>query len=589
VKSSIKEQDPSEPLGKQLRRARIFEDEDEMNNEINDKLNVVLKRIGSNPQYRQVVENFLKYSDDVYDRLYKATKSESGDLKETEDLRKILDEAWEILHDFTGRHSNTVPKLRKEVRSTLERLRSDDELTVWGQEFRRFLTDLMANPESSQRRTEETKQIINRGQSLIDKYREDLDRIYYHARSVFETIQDDPSIQQFQNQLSQLVKDLSQNSSGQPDLFVMEKSMTVIKNLLVERFRKTLVDVPIRRVVINSSAMDLELTNLTLEGNGLVPDNLNVELTSLSNIQLTKDTDSIQHVKIRLSADHINPRLRGLRFDLNKKSFPSLKDNGIADLSLEGRGLCTDIVVEFKFVSNEISKARLTTCSATIDRVSLTIEEQKHTIIGPLFTPVIQTNIRRRLETGVQQFLDTKINQIIKQLNDWFRTRPFETMMRRGNEGIHAAQRNIEQLKQRGNEGIRDAKRTIERSTQGQGITGGKSWDSQQQGSIGIDQGEKKSSIQDPLKLNQQGSMELGPDVHHLNQADTSSSGLKSDTMGNVLKDVKHDHDLKSVEKKYGGNTKPIDQHLGGQQQDWPPLQQQVGQQQQPFKEQPSS
>jgi len=377
----------------------------------------------------------------------------------------------------------------------------------------------------------------------------------------------------------------------------------VIKNLLVERFRKTLVDVPIRRVVINSSEMDLELTNLTLEGTGMVPDNLNIKFTSFSNIQLTKDTDSIQKFKIRLSADHINPRFRGLKFDLDKKSFPALQDHGIADLAFEGRGLCTDVVVEFEFISNQISKAKLTTCSATIEKVTLNIEEQKHNIIGPLFTPVIQTNIRTRIENGVKQFLETKIYQIIKQLNDWFRTRPFETMMRRGNEAIIEAQRNIEELKQRANEGIRDVQRTIEKSTQGQGMTGEKKSSNddplnlnqqqglmglhdplnlnQQQGSMGLghglNQGEKKSSnddllnfnqqqglmglhdplnlnqqqgsmgLHDPLNLNQQqGSMELG---HGLNLGDTkSSSGHKSDAMKDVLQEVKQDHDLKHVE-----------------------------------------
>jgi len=92
-------------------------------------------------------------------------------------------------------------------------------------------------------------------------------------------------------------------------------------------------------------------------------------------------------------------------------------------------------------VSNQISKASLTTCTAKIDKVNLKIEEQKHNILGALFTPIIQTSIKTRMEKGVEQFIEKKIHQLIRQLNDWFRTRPFETMMKKGNEGIQVAQR----------------------------------------------------------------------------------------------------------------------------------------------------
>jgi hypothetical protein len=442
----MEEGDDTHTIGEKLKRKIFDTDEDQMD-DISEKLGTLLRHVSQQEHYQIVVKNFMKYSAQIYDVLYRA-KEDSSRTKEAEDLRRSLDEAWEILNDFAGRDKRLVPRFRKHLIGVLEKVSDDEELRSWFHESHNLLIELMENPEKVEKTKERTNKMIHRGRDLSNKYREDLEEVYVDAQRIVERIQSDPVVKNFQRQLKQLGRDLALNAKGQPDLFVIERSMSTIKDIILERFKKkVLVDIPIRRVEVRSQEMDILLTNISVEGTGFVPELLHVKMASYSDFHLQKSPEAQTKFRLRLRVEQMKPHFKGVQFAYYKKTFPSIKDHGVADVLFDGTGMNVDVAMTFVIEAGSISRAVLTTCTVSLDKITLKIDIAKHDILDAILAPIIQARLRTRIESGVHDFIQSKLNQIVDQLNDWFATRPFDQMLMKGNETLREVVDEIERKK----------------------------------------------------------------------------------------------------------------------------------------------
>jgi len=186
------------------------------------------------------------------------------------------------------------------------------------------------------------------------------------------------------------------------------------------------------------------LTNISVQGTGFVPETLHVEISSYSHFHFQKSPQAEQRFRLRLRVEQIKPQFKNVNFSYQKKSFPSLNDYGVADVLFEGDGLSADVAITFNIEAGQISRAILTTCDVNLDSISLNIDIAKHDILDTLLLPLFQANLRRRFRSVVHEFIHTRLHQLIDLLNDWFLTKPFETMMVRGNETLHDVVKEME-------------------------------------------------------------------------------------------------------------------------------------------------
>jgi len=271
----------------------------------------------------------------------------------------------------------------------------------------------------------------------LNKEKLDFEKLYSEARAIVFEIRSDPVVLDFGNRLKSLGKNIVLNRQGYPDIFTMEESMIQIKNLLVELFRGALVEVPIKKIEFHNDNFDAKLSRISVAGQGFFPESVNVKFANYTNFEFHKSPTTKTVFKLAISVDQVKPVFRDLKFWFHKKNFPSLEDNGTADLLFEGNGLCAKSVISFAVESGELSRAKLEVLNVDLDKIKINIgTTQKHEFLDTLFAPIVASRVRQRLRSALYAQLETRLLQIVNQLNDWFATAPLESLKMKANESL---------------------------------------------------------------------------------------------------------------------------------------------------------
>jgi len=403
--------------------------EDQILEQIRDKAKKFVKRVSEDEENRSLFRNFFQFSEQMYDSLYRATQEakEKRQQKASSDLGKILDESWGILGDFVG--EDMVSKFRENGNKFLSELDSDDKLRGWMKECKNLCLEIMDNPEMAQKSDDKIDELTRQGRDLTEKYRNDLNGLYDDANKILMKIRDDPVVKNFQEQLMKLGRDLALNSKGQPDLFVIERSMSQIRNLLVQIFRDVLVDVPIQRLQVNSDSFDLVLSDSFVRGTGLIPKTLHANLLTFSKIHFQETNAQWETTfRVDLRINQVKPEFHGVRFQYDKKSFPSFKDHGVADIIFGGDGLNAAAGITFYVGAGRLTRCVVSNCNVEVDKITLNIDKDKtkHDIIDFLLAPIYERVMTRKLQSSLEDFLSSRLREICSQLNSWFDSHPAE-------------------------------------------------------------------------------------------------------------------------------------------------------------------
>jgi hypothetical protein len=355
-----------------------------------------------------------------------------------------LDEAWEILSEFGGK--DVVNKFRKNLQGDLlKELNRDEKFKKWRKDIRSFMLEVFEKPELLTS-GDKVDGLIREGRKLTEKYRDAINQVYNEGRDMLMKIRDDPVLNNFQDKLRKLGRDLACNSQGQTDLYVVENSMTQIKNLLVEVFKDFLVDIPIKRIEVQNDSIDLRISEIFMKGTGLVPEALHVKTSSYSTINFTEGApDSGTSFRLNLRIDHMKPEFHNVRFDYDKKSFPSMKDQGVTDVIFGGDGLSAEAGITFTVYGGRLTRAEVSTAIVKIDRITFNIDKQQtqHHIIDSLFAPIVAGVMTTKLQKTLEEFLDSRLQEVCQQLNTWFESKPFESMQNRGNEAFQSVRQAV--------------------------------------------------------------------------------------------------------------------------------------------------
>jgi hypothetical protein len=319
----------------------------------------------------------------------------------------------------------------------MDSIQKDDELRGWIRSCRDLILDCIKNPE--RKVDDEINKLINQGRSISEKYRKDLNHLYSEGQQILTRIRTDPHLQDFSSKLEQLGRDLACNSRGQPDLFVLESSMLSIKELFVENARNMFVDLPLKKLEIEDDSMWLCLRGITMQGTGLIPEIIKVEMSSSSDFRLQKSSEAQTTFRLGMRIDKIKPQFKDVCFGYKKKTFPHTEDSGTFDMIFEGDGLCMDSYITIVLDSHKVSKAKLSKLSVSLDTISIKFGDTQHPILDWLAAPLISAQLRTRLERLIGDWIHRNLRTYICQLNDWFRTNPYQSMLTRGDVALKQA------------------------------------------------------------------------------------------------------------------------------------------------------
>jgi len=149
---------------------------------------------------------------------------------------------------------------------------------------------------------------------------------------------------------------------------------------------------------------------------------------------------------VRIHLREVHSDLRGVAWYFNKKTgMVREHDRGLADIKIYGKGMSIDVDVspglpvptEEHPVAHALEVKRV---KATIHRMSLRLYDAKHDWLYTLFHPFIKAQVRRAIESAVEQYLtdyiaDLDKNATIAAVGHYPATRPIKTVGKQQQQG----------------------------------------------------------------------------------------------------------------------------------------------------------
>jgi len=412
-------QEQSKPL---LPKPELSTREEQHIEALRDRFNDFLRQLRSKKEYQMLMDNFFKYSAEIYNT-FKDLKENPP--PETKDLQKLIDSSYGVLGDFAG--EKIVKKFRSNLHDLFTKLYKDAEINAWFQKAQEFITEALKKPDQAD--TEETIQLISElirtGRKTTEKYRENFSEIYDQIVEIFQNFKEDQTLNDFGEKLVQLGKTMALNRKGEPDPLVMQESASQITTLLVRLFNDYLIELPIQQVEIYSKDYDDVLRDIKTQGMGFAPESIEVSTASRAIMNLKNRDPSRSVFRLALKVDNIAPEFKDFAFYFNHKTFPSYEDSGRADLIFDNKGLSARVVLSIHSTMGRPSRAKLDSLTVTLDKLTLNIgKETKHEILSTLAAPIFSEVLRSRIERTIWNFLRNRIQDMVSRLNMWFESNP---------------------------------------------------------------------------------------------------------------------------------------------------------------------
>jgi len=408
-------------------------------------LNELLHQVGSKPEYQDLVRDLLKFWDVLRGHL--------EDLRKKAPLKSghfqiALQDAREFTAEFTGKED--LNKFTNMFEDTYNSVVEDEEVNNWFSRMRIFLESTLKRPEAvtEEDRKEEAKFLILKGKEIFK--REDFSKLIDQFQVLLHNLRTDSTTQDFSAKLEKFGRDLLFNEKGLPDLFQLEDSIYQLKNLIVPLFKKTLANIPIKRVEVVTDTYDIRVDDILFDATTFMPEHLDFQLLNASHLDLKNEKKDAALHQMLLHVDNIKPVFNHLKFYYKRKSFPKIQDFGIADLALTGEGAEISVLWTIESRGNAPPFAYLSHIKCEIDKLHIRIigEATKHELLDTIMAPLISSLIKNKIANIVEDYLKSKLGEANNNLNEWFASRPTYQLKAKADEVIKESYKNIQQRQQ---------------------------------------------------------------------------------------------------------------------------------------------
>jgi hypothetical protein len=418
--------------------------EEELQKRSQDILHKLLSELANRPEYQVAVKDILK--------LFDALKTSLDDMSdkppvEIEDFRRAFEDAMSLLNQFTGR--KRLVEFRQMCHEAYHAIKEDPQLISWFSDFRALLEHIVMKPDELAQ--EETKQrineISNRARSILkdEKWRLMFNNLADKFLELIDAIKHDSTTNEWRSKIEKLFKDLFFNEMGEPDLFVLEDSVHQLRNLVVPLFRKTLANIPIKKIEVFSDTYDVRIEDIVFDATSFLPEHLDFKMLNVSHLDLNeKNRDYAKH-QLLLQVDHIKPEFRHLKFYYRRKTFPQIVDYGIADVALAGEGAKIQVIWTIEQKGLCLPVSHITAVDCEIDKLNIHIGgETKHKWLDSFLAPLLSGMLKNKIAGYMEEYLKSKLEHINEQINQFLWSKPTEHLLIKMDQAMKIAYHQME-------------------------------------------------------------------------------------------------------------------------------------------------
>jgi hypothetical protein len=183
---------------------------------------------------------------------------------------------------------------------------------------------------------------------------------------------------------------------------------------------RILEDVPLPTIEGQTDKYAYRIKNVVFaHGRDFLPEQIRFHLDTDTSLKMREELSSNElRVFLRVNIDNMDTNLKNVNFWVKKFSKPTYEDQGILDVSAKG------ISFEFKWriTSKEGRpwKFALEDADCRIKSLKFNIIQAKHKFMDKLYTTLFNYPMKKRMQVGIENFIERKVNLLNRQLNQMF-------------------------------------------------------------------------------------------------------------------------------------------------------------------------
>jgi len=122
---------------------------------------------------------------------------------------------------------------------------------------------------------------------------------------------------------------------------------------------------------------------------------------------------------LTMNLSNIVPSFERVKFNYQKKTFPKLSDNGVADVALRGTGAAILLKWVIESSSDHTPQVAIDTVKCQIDKLFIRIigKETKHSLMDKFALSFLKGTIKKKIQVGIEQALYSNIQSFNDRIN----------------------------------------------------------------------------------------------------------------------------------------------------------------------------
>ncbi|KAI1174134.1 hypothetical protein F4777DRAFT_411434 [Nemania sp. FL0916] len=249
---------------------------------------------------------------------------------------------------------------------------------------------------------------------LREKYRTHTNRIVEEIKFLADQFDKDPQNKAFGVSLQKLFRDLGHDANGKPTFKPhLIKDLTEV---IIPAAFENVAYIPIPRIEFSDPQIDLIIENLVLESDNFMPNVL--EVASDNFWRLGRKTASNQHRNsIDVKVSGVQMDLRDVSFYIKRKrGFPSIKDQGVANVFLGGDGFSFRLKLSTADPKDTQHFFKIDKVDVDVKHLNVKLVKSSHKLLFNLVKPVILKALRPVVQKIAEKQIKEQFNQLDQTL-----------------------------------------------------------------------------------------------------------------------------------------------------------------------------
>ncbi|KDN53599.1 hypothetical protein K437DRAFT_241804 [Tilletiaria anomala UBC 951] len=311
-------------------------------------------------------------------------------------------------------------------------VRNDPELKDWFSKLDKFLRSCLQLPGFIMKDEANTqaRQLVESGKKFFvaadgreqGKYVAHKDRLFDEIQSFFLAMGNDPLNKKFGEDWKRLTQDLFLDAEGKATF--KSHLWKDVRDPILPELMSHIGLIPIPRIEYSDEAVDVVIENLTLDAANLLPNIVEIDARNYFKMSRFNKLGDVHRHSFKITLSQIQTDMRDIHFAIRKKSgFPKMKDQGVADILVGGKGLTVTVLLEASSVPKGKQRRHVFTVKqvkANVHRMDFAIRHSKHDLLIKIFKPLASSLIKKQIKNAIERGITEGLEKADVELVDLF-------------------------------------------------------------------------------------------------------------------------------------------------------------------------